>query len=87
MFLLSTRSGGQGINLTAANTIIFIDSDFNPFKDIQAISRAHRMGQKDKIKVIRIVSQYTVEEKVLEIAKRKLLLEEIFINPLNKFSK
>ena len=44
LFLLSTRAGGQGINLTSANTIIFVDSDFNPFKDLQAISRSHRMG-------------------------------------------
>ncbi len=61
IFLLSTRAGGLGINLTSANTIIFIDSDFNPYRDVQAISRAHRMGQVSKVKVYRLVSRYSAE--------------------------
>lgn len=87
IFLLSTRAGGLGINLTSADTIIFTDSDFNPYRDLQAISRAHRMGQMNKVKVYRLVSKYTAEERIIEIATKKLLLEEIIINPINKFSK
>lgn len=73
--------------MTSADTIIFTDSDYNPYRDIQAISRAHRIGQKNKVKVLRIVSKYTAEEKIIEVATKKLLLEEIVINPINKFSK
>lgn len=87
IFLLSTRAGGLGINLTSADTIIFTDSDFNPYRDLQAISRAHRMGQVKKVKVYRLVSKYTAEERIIEIATKKLLLEEIIINPINKFTK
>ncbi|CAD8047864.1 unnamed protein product [Paramecium primaurelia] len=87
IFLLSTRAGGLGINLTSADTIIFTDSDFNPYRDLQAISRAHRMGQTNKVKVFRLVSKYTAEERIIQIATKKLLLEEIIINPINKFSK
>ena len=79
--------GGLGINLTSADTIIFVDSDFNPYRDIQAISRAHRIGQKNKVKVLRLASKYTAEEKIIEVATKKLLLEEIIINPINKFNK
>ena len=87
IFLLSTRAGGLGINLTSADTIIFTDSDFNPYRDLQAISRAHRMGQVKKVKVYRLVSKYTAEERIIGIATKKLLLEEIIINPINKFTK
>lgn len=85
--LLFNVVGGLGINLTSADTIIFTDSDYNPYRDIQAISRAHRIGQKNKVKVLRIVSKYTAEEKIIEVATKKLLLEEIVINPISKFSK
>lgn len=54
---------------------------------MQAISRAHRMGQTNKVKVYRLVSKYTAEERIIAIATKKLLLEEIIINPINKFSK
>ncbi|KRX09098.1 Zinc finger, FYVE/PHD-type [Pseudocohnilembus persalinus] len=87
VFLLSTRAGGLGINLTSADTIFFIDSDFNPYRDVQAISRAHRMGQVSKVKVYRLVSKYSAEEKIIEVATKKLLLESIIINPINKFTK
>lgn len=87
IFLLSTRAGGLGINLTSADTIVFTDSDFNPYRDLQAISRAHRMGQIRKVKVYRLVSKYTAEERIIEIATKKLLLEEIIINPINRFTK
>ncbi|KAL4501101.1 hypothetical protein ABPG73_013839 [Tetrahymena malaccensis] len=87
IFLLSTRAGGLGINLTSADTIFFTDSDFNPYRDVQAISRAYRMGQESKVKVYRLVSKYSAEERIIEIATRKLLLESIIINPINKFTK
>ncbi|EGR31749.1 snf2 family n-terminal domain protein [Ichthyophthirius multifiliis] len=86
IFILSTRAGGLGINLTAADTIFFTDSDFNPYRDVQAISRAYRMGQTEKVKVYRLVSKYSAEERIIEIATRKLLLESIVINPVNKFT-
>ena len=87
IFLLSTRAGGLGINLTSADTIFFTDSDFNPYRDVQAISRAHRMGQRSVVKVYRLVSKYSAEERIIEIATRKLLLESIVINPINKLTK
>lgn len=62
IFLLSTRAGGLGINLTAADTVIFYDSDLNPQVDIQAMARAHRIGQKKIVKVYRLVIKDTVEE-------------------------
>lgn len=84
---MSTRAGGLGINLTSADTIFFIDSDFNPYRDVQAISRAHRMGQVSRVKVYRLVSKFSAEERIIEIATKKLLLESIIINPINKFTK
>ena len=87
VFLLSTRAGGLGINLTSADIIIFVDSDFNPYRDLQAISRAHRMGQKNIVKVYRLVSKFTAEEKIIEIASKKLLLESIIIKPLSNMTK
>jgi SNF2 family DNA or RNA helicase len=87
IFLLSTRAGGLGINLTSADTVIFCDSDFNPYRDIQAISRAHRIGQERKVKVLRLVSKYSVEEKIIECALKKMLLENIVINPIKSFRK
>ena len=74
IFLLSTRSGGLGINLTAADTVILFDSDFNPYRDIQAVSRAHRIGQQRKVNIFRLVSKGSVEEKIIENAKKKLVL-------------
>lgn len=67
--------------------MFFTDSDFNPYRDVQAISRAYRMGQKSKVKVYRLVSKYSAEERIIEVATRKLLLESIVINPINKFTK
>ena len=62
IFLLSTRAGGLGINLVAADTVIFFDSDLNPQVDIQAMARAHRIGQTKKVRVYRLVVKDTVEE-------------------------
>lgn len=65
VFLLSTRAGGLGINLTAADTVIIFDSDFNPQMDLQAMDRAHRIGQKSMVNVYRLITENTVEEKIV----------------------
>jgi chromodomain-helicase-DNA-binding protein 1 len=74
-FLLSTRAGGLGINLETADTVIIFDSDWNPQNDLQAMARAHRIGQKSHVSVYRFVSKDTMEEDVLERAKKKMVLE------------
>lgn len=86
IFILSTRAGGLGINLTSSDTVIFIDSDFNPYRDIQAFCRAYRIGQKNKVMVYRLVSKFTVEEKIVENATKKLMLGEMIINPIDQKS-
>lgn len=78
-FLLSTRAGGLGINLMTADTVILFDSDWNPQADLQAMARAHRIGQKKPVTIYRFVSKDTVEEEVLERARNKLMLEFITI--------
>ena len=78
-FLLSTRAGGLGINLMTADTVILFDSDWNPQADLQAMARAHRIGQKNPVTVYRLVSKDTVEEEVLERARNKLMLEFLTI--------
>lgn len=78
-FILSTRAGGLGINLMTADTVILFDSDWNPQADLQAMARAHRIGQTKPVSVYRLVSKDTVEEEVLERARNKLVLEYITI--------
>lgn len=78
-FLLSTRAGGLGINLMTADTVVIFDSDWNPQADLQAMARAHRIGQKKPVNIYRLVSKETVEEEVLERARNKLLLEYLTI--------
>ncbi|XP_004231498.2 protein CHROMATIN REMODELING 19 isoform X1 [Solanum lycopersicum] len=73
--LLSTRAGGQGLNLTGADTVIIHDMDFNPQIDRQAEDRCHRIGQNKPVTVYRLVTRNTVDENVYEIAKRKLTLD------------
>jgi len=79
-FILSTRAGGLGINLMTADTVILFDSDWNPQADLQAMARAHRIGQKNPVTIYRFVSKDTVEEEVLERARNKLILEHITIH-------
>ncbi|GAB66326.1 helicase [Plasmodium cynomolgi strain B] len=79
IFLLSTRAGGIGINLTTADIVILFDSDYNPQMDIQAMDRAHRIGQKKKVIVYRFVTQNSVEEKIVERAAKKLKLDSLII--------
>ncbi|XP_074326394.1 protein CHROMATIN REMODELING 4-like isoform X2 [Apium graveolens] len=80
VFLLSTRSCGLGINLATADTVIIYDSDFNPHADIQAMNRAHRIGQSNRLLVFRLVVRASVEERILQLAKRKLMLDQLFVN-------
>lgn len=80
VFLLSTRAGGLGINLMTADTVVIFDSDWNPQADLQAMARAHRIGQKNHVMVYRFVSKDTVEEEILERAKRKMVLEYAVIS-------
>ncbi|KAL7274806.1 ATP-dependent DNA helicase Hrp3 [Rhizina undulata] len=79
-FLLSTRAGGLGINLMTADTVILFDSDWNPQADLQAMARAHRIGQKSHVMVYRLVSKDTIEEEVLERARNKMILEHLVIS-------
>ncbi|EGW34939.1 transcriptional regulator [Spathaspora passalidarum NRRL Y-27907] len=80
IFLLSTRAGGLGINLMTADTVIIFDSDWNPQADLQAMARAHRIGQKNHVSVYRFVSKDTVEEEILERARKKMILEYAIIS-------
>jgi E1A-binding protein p400 len=79
-FILSTRSGGLGINLTGADTVIFFDSDWNPAMDAQAQDRAHRIGQTKEVNVYRLISQNTVEENILRKALQKRQLEKLTLH-------
>ncbi|GBE60576.1 SWI2 SNF2 ISWI-like protein [Babesia ovata] len=79
IFLLSTRAGGLGINLATADVVILYDSDWNPQVDLQAIDRAHRIGQMKPVHVYRLVHEYTIEEKVIERATIKLQLDSAVI--------
>lgn len=73
--LLSTRAGGQGLNLTGADTVIIHDMDFNPQIDRQAEDRCHRIGQTKPVTIYRLVTKDSVDENIYEIAKRKLILD------------
>ncbi|XP_026711126.1 chromodomain-helicase-DNA-binding protein 1-like isoform X1 [Athene cunicularia] len=79
IFLLSTRAGGVGMNLTAADTVIFTDSDFNPQNDLQAIARAHRIGQHKPVKIIRLIGRDTIEEIIYRRAASKLRLTNAIV--------
>ncbi|CEO59976.1 hypothetical protein PMG11_04623 [Penicillium brasilianum] len=78
-FLLSTRSGGVGINLATADTVIIMDPDFNPKQDMQALSRAHRIGQKNTVLVFHLTTRASVEEKIMQKGKKKLALDHVLI--------
>ncbi|KUJ16811.1 uncharacterized protein LY89DRAFT_585086 [Mollisia scopiformis] len=79
LFLLSTRAGGQGINLATADTVILFDSDWNPQQDLQAQDRAHRIGQKNPVIIYRLATKGTVEEDLLLSADAKRRLEKLVI--------
>merc|ERR1739844_890868 len=76
IFLLSTRAGGLGLNLQTADTVVIFDSDWNPHQDLQAQDRAHRLGQKNEVRVLRLMTVNSVEERILAAAKYKLNMDE-----------
>ncbi|KAF9561554.1 swr1 complex component [Mortierella alpina] len=78
-FILSTRSGGVGINLTGADTVIFYDSDWNPSMDRQCQDRCHRIGQTRDVHIYRFVSEFTIEENMLKKANQKRMLDNVVI--------
>lgn len=71
-FILSTRAGGLGLNLQTADTVIIFDTDWNPHQDLQAQDRAHRIGQKNEVRILRLITENSVEEVILERAHKKL---------------
>ena len=79
IFLISTRAGGLGINLPSADTVFIYDPDFNPFVDLQAQGRAHRIGQRREVMVYQLVTDDTVEEQILSKAKKKLAIERLVV--------
>ncbi|KAF6816237.1 chromatin remodeling complex subunit [Colletotrichum sojae] len=82
-FLLSTRAGGVGINLATADTVIILDPDFNPHQDIQAISRAHRIGQKHKVLCFQLMTKNSAEEKIMQIGRKKMALDHVLIESMD----
>jgi ATP-dependent DNA helicase len=83
IFLLSTRAGGLGLNLTSADTVIIYDSDWNPHQDMQAMDRVHRIGQTKPVHVYRLATRHSVEGKMLKRANSKLALERLVITQGN----
>ena len=79
-FLLTTRAGGLGINLTSADTVIIFDSDFNPAADKQAMDRCHRMGQTRPVRVIKLASTATVDERIVQIAAIKAKQQDTLLS-------
>ncbi|THG13033.1 hypothetical protein TEA_005145 [Camellia sinensis var. sinensis] len=81
-FLLSTRAGGLGINLATADTVIIYDSDWNPHADLQAMARAHRLGQTNKVMIYRLITRGTIEERMMQMTKKKMVLEHLVVGRL-----
>lgn len=82
-FLLSTRAGGVGINLATADTVIILDPDFNPHQDLQALSRAHRIGQKNKVLCFQLMTKGSVEEKIMQIGRKKMALDHALVESMD----
>lgn len=87
VFLLSTRAGGLGINLTAADTVVFYDSDWNPTIDSQAMDRAHRLGQTKQVTVYRLLTKGTIEERMRDRAKQKEQVQQVVMEGKASFGK
>ncbi|KAI0965091.1 PHD/FYVE-zinc-finger like domain-containing protein [Xylaria arbuscula] len=83
VMLLSTRAGGVGINLATADTVIIYDPDFNPHQDLQALSRAHRIGQKRKVLCFQLMTKNTVEEKIMQMGRKKMALDHALIESMD----
>lgn len=84
IFLISTRAGGLGINLPSADTVIIYDPDFNPFVDLQAQARAHRIGQENVVLVYQLITKCSVEEKIIERSRQKLAMENLVMSSSSK---
>jgi chromodomain-helicase-DNA-binding protein 4 len=82
-FLLSTRAGGVGINLATADTVIILDPDWNPHQDLQAIARAHRIGQKKKVLCFQLMTRASVEEKIIQMGRKKMALDHVVVEQLD----
>ena len=83
VLLLTTKVGGLGLNLTGADTVIFVEHDWNPMNDLQAMDRAHRLGQKKVVNVYRLVTKDTLEEKIMGLQKFKMNVASTIINQQN----
>ncbi|KAI9270458.1 hypothetical protein BDA99DRAFT_557285 [Phascolomyces articulosus] len=83
VLLLTTHVGGLGLNLTGADTVIFVEHDWNPMKDLQAMDRAHRIGQKKVVNVYRLITRGTLEEKIMGLQKFKLNIANTIVNQQN----
>ncbi|KAI8070902.1 hypothetical protein BC940DRAFT_294717 [Gongronella butleri] len=83
VLLLTTHVGGLGLNLTGADTVIFVEHDWNPMKDLQAMDRAHRIGQKKVVNVYRLITRGTLEEKIMGLQKFKLNIANTVVNQQN----
>ncbi|KAL8393058.1 hypothetical protein RB595_003021 [Gaeumannomyces hyphopodioides] len=83
-FLLSTRAGGVGINLATADTVIILDPDFNPHQDLQALSRAHRIGQTKKVLCFQLMTKGSVEEKIMQMGRKKMALDHVMIETMDR---
>lgn len=81
--LLTTKVGGLGLNLTGADTVIFVEHDWNPMNDLQAMDRAHRLGQKKVVNVYRIITKGTLEEKIMGLQKFKMNIASTVVNQQN----
>merc|ERR1712129_77251 len=86
-FILTTRAGGVGINLMAADTVIIYDSDWNPMNDLQAVARCHRIGQKKQVKVYRLITRNCYEESMFKRADQKLALNKVVMGDMKDTSK
>jgi TATA-binding protein-associated factor len=83
LLLMTTRVGGLGLNLTGADTVIFVEHDWNPMADLQAMDRAHRLGQKKVVNVYRLITKNTLEEKIMGLQRFKLHIANSVINQQN----
>lgn len=83
LMLLTTRVGGLGLNLTGADTVIFLENDYNPFADLQAADRAHRIGQSKTVNVYRLVTKDSIEEKIMSLQEKKIALSNAIVNTDN----
>jgi TATA-binding protein-associated factor len=83
ILLSTTRVGGLGLNLTGADTVIFLENDFNPFADLQAQDRAHRIGQRSTVNIYNLVTQDSIEETIMELQRKKIAVSNAIVNSEN----